>query len=853
MEAVLQSPNTFSKNVKKKTILPLSQLVEETRRTSRVSHHLLETSSFAKVKSNNVVVAEPSELHFSGFEVGKEYKKVVKLINIYPEVIHVHILPTQTKYFRTECTQKSRLAPGLAHTITVHFSPDEWRYFFDSIRIHCKGEENLLINIHAYPVIDDLEIPSQINLFPVPLGQSSTCVIPLSCSCPVDFEFQMHCLKSHEAFTVYPLSGIIPAKGKTDVSVTFLPQQYGMAEITLQLVISQFNSKPFICTFTASCSPNLTLNQQREHEENAETAKDIQTENVMFLVPPKQRAKLPPKIEKHTKKKIKSDPYTQSSDVDLSKHRLAKMLIQRQDKMSYKDLREAMSHTKSANQTRQMKEAAFENQVRINAQKMNQLQWQVQLGDDLFSAEQKIQILKKQEVAASEYMMKKDMDGSEMDVNQIFPKLSSHRVVRCAGQLPDCTPVFYIYGSSQLEVRRRVLRLFQQTVRKIILQVRMNKRLLLLQELASSTKMQVRGAKNKDMNEKKQLLNLASEKLQPFISPIFPSTSHPDQLLTNKIGNVQVGLLEKNVTTTIPFFNLKVPQHYKLMGYQEVSVYDFKEFFACRNQSRELRTGAENELLPIVVSPDLNSEEKELQGEERSESDLNHMFFFRTPHNVLKPQNVHPLRIFNPAPSVYAFRPTPLYLESDPEFHLCPMTRHTFCKNHAVGVHTNRTQKKFLDREDIIKGTMIWKKFPCLALNTVSSFPTQTSSWTPYMCDPFSSLVLPLETPASLKDLPDNIRAEISFGEAEDTGVSLNPDMVQAEFMAFENSPFKTLKEDSIKDDRSLGSDWLATVSSIKPSFIKMALPFSSRTVLASGYSIRASMRSSFERVKRSE
>ncbi|KAK3530210.1 hypothetical protein QTP86_018052 [Hemibagrus guttatus] len=753
MEAVLQSPDTFSKNVKKKTVLPLSQLVEETRRTSKVSHHLLETKknlflstgSFAKVKSNNVIVAEPSELHFSGFEVGKEYKQVVKLINIYPEVIHVHILPTQTKYFRTKCTQKSRLAPGLAHTITVHFSPDEWRYFFDSIRIHCQGEESLLVNIHAYPVIDDLNIPSQINLLPVPLGQSSTCVIPLSCSCPVDFEFQVHCLKSHEAFNVYPLSGIIPAKGKTDLLVTFLPQQYGMAEITLQLVISQFNSKPFICTLTASCSPNLTL---KENEENAETAKDVQTEKVMYLVAPKQRAKVTPRIEKHTKKKIKPDPYTQSSDVDLSKHRLAKMLIQRQDKMSYKDLREAMSHTKSAYQTRQMKEAAFENQVRINAQKVNQLQWQVQLGDDLFSAEQKIQILKKQEVAASKYMMMKDMDGREF-VNQIFPKLSSHRVVRCAGQLPDCTPVFYIYGSSQLEVRRRVLRLFQQTVRKIILQVRMNKRLLLLQELTSSTKMQVREGKNKDMNEKKQLLNLASEKLQPFISPIFPSTSHPDQLLTNKIGNVQVGLLEENPTTTIPFFNLKVPQHYKLMGYQEVSVYDFKDFFARKNQCRQLRTGAQNELLPIMVSPDLNSKEKELHEEERPESDLNHMFFFRTPHNVLKPQNVHPLRIF-----------------------------------------------------DIIKGTMIWKKFPCLALNTVSSFPTQTSSWTPHMCDPFSSLVLPLETPPSLKDLPDNIRAEISFGEAEDTGVSLNPDMVQAEFMTFENSPFKTLKEDSIKDDR---------------------------------------------------
>nr|Q8IZM0.1 PUTATIVE PSEUDOGENE: RecName: Full=Putative CNGA1-overlapping antisense gene protein; AltName: Full=Anti-CNG1 [Homo sapiens]AAN65378.1 putative anti-CNG alpha 1 cation channel translation product [Homo sapiens] len=53
---------------------------------------------------------------------------------------------------------------------------------------------------------------------------------------------------------------------------------------------------------------------------------------------------------------------------------------------------------------------------------------------------------------------------------------------------------------------------------------------------------------------------------------------------------------------------------------------------------------------------------------------------------------------------------------------------------------------------------------------------------------------------------------------------------------------------------RSLGSlPAFAMFRSSRPSFIKICFPFSSSIVLASGYSVRASMRSSFERQNRSE
>lgn len=91
----------------------------------------------------------------------------------------------------------------------------------------------------------------------IPLNCRRTKVIPLRCKAPVDFDFQLSFVQHHPAYTVTPMSGIIPAYGQVDITVTFAPTEFNTAVMKLQLVISQFNSTPSVCTFIGTSTPGL--------------------------------------------------------------------------------------------------------------------------------------------------------------------------------------------------------------------------------------------------------------------------------------------------------------------------------------------------------------------------------------------------------------------------------------------------------------------------------------------------------------------------------------------------------------------------------------------------------------------
>uniref|UniRef100_A0A6Q2X8K5 Uncharacterized protein n=1 Tax=Esox lucius TaxID=8010 RepID=A0A6Q2X8K5_ESOLU len=80
MEVTYSASETFIDSHRKRSPLPLCQLVEDRKRSlTHVPHHLLETQIFSKLKSNNEIQAEPSALHFSGFKLGESYEKNLRL------------------------------------------------------------------------------------------------------------------------------------------------------------------------------------------------------------------------------------------------------------------------------------------------------------------------------------------------------------------------------------------------------------------------------------------------------------------------------------------------------------------------------------------------------------------------------------------------------------------------------------------------------------------------------------------------------------------------------------------------------------------------------------------------------
>lgn len=164
--------------IEKETVKPKNPL----------ENSIFHTERFDLMGTNGIFEVQPVSLCFAGYHVKRTQTRKIVIKNVSSGTQRVGILPTNTPYFKVKYNKRGMLAPGMSEVLLVQFTPPEWRYYYDCVRILSPGG-NLNVPVHAYPILNEREryLPSLFDMGKCVIGERIQKTIELECTVPVTF------------------------------------------------------------------------------------------------------------------------------------------------------------------------------------------------------------------------------------------------------------------------------------------------------------------------------------------------------------------------------------------------------------------------------------------------------------------------------------------------------------------------------------------------------------------------------------------------------------------------------------------------------------------------------------------
>lgn len=217
---------------------------------------------------------EPEWLNFGLCVPLQTQKKILRVVNRSRMSVRFFVLAPSSSTFHVTFDKKGFLAPGMAQTVEVYFSPMDWKLRRSSLKVLCSAvqQKNMEdsseasavasvscyeVGLYAFPELRNTRIPRLLDFGRVPLGEGAQKSFVIVNEHPVSFEFKIRVLLSNADFSVTPASGDVPASGSITVSVLYKPAAVATSFFAFEVTVADCGSKPFRVDVVGSCCAHL--------------------------------------------------------------------------------------------------------------------------------------------------------------------------------------------------------------------------------------------------------------------------------------------------------------------------------------------------------------------------------------------------------------------------------------------------------------------------------------------------------------------------------------------------------------------------------------------------------------------